>query len=189
MSELPTTPVKLQHRIDRADRVIKYGVAGIFLVMIATMIFMVYQLFVIQDGIRVSLEESKKAGAENHQLTRQYVKCIADNLLKPVTERTTRDFEACGITDTNQPTQKKNDKSADQSNSIVNPTPSAVPQASEKENLSKSTPTQTNGSGGSPDDEEEQETPPPPPVTEQPGLVETLTNGLNGIVDNIKKGL
>ena len=87
----------LSKRKERSERIIKYSVIGIAVIGLLMLIFLVVQVYSIKSDIQNSLTESKNSAANNHAKTRQYVKCIADSLLKPVSERTSTDFDDCGI--------------------------------------------------------------------------------------------
>lgn len=77
----------LQHKIDRADRIIKFSLVGAAVVVVITLVVIIFQLAALNTSVQNSLIESRKNAAENHQRTQEYVKCIAVTLLKPVAQR------------------------------------------------------------------------------------------------------
>lgn len=180
----------LTHKIERADRVIKYSLISMVFVVIATLLIIIVQLVNIQNSIQESLVESRRNAAENHQRTQEYVKCIAVTLLKPLAQREAADFENCanGTIDpkTGAFIPNEDNSTAQQQNSKIqvggSPPASAPPTTPESPPANPP----TTSAPPTPDPTEESE----PTVVDR--LQEHLKNVLNGVestVDNIEKGI
>lgn len=93
---------------NRAEKMLRGLVLVFFLYMMAVGTFSAIYTYRTQSAIaknqainaKASEDRFKRYTEENarqHQLTQQYVKCIATVLLKPVGQRTQEDFNACGV--------------------------------------------------------------------------------------------
>jgi len=92
---------KLTKKVDSANKIIKVSLWGIVGVILFTLVLIVIQLVTLQKTQENNLAAMRASAAENHRQTQQYVKCIADVLLKPVADRKEVDFSECGIQGTN----------------------------------------------------------------------------------------
>lgn len=185
----PDVNPKLTQKIERTDRVIKYSFLGAVFFILLGLVVIIIQLVRIQDTIEANLVTSREAAAENHRKTQKYVKCVAQQMLKPLSQRKANDLERCGIDSTPQtepttPTEEQNQAAN------IPPSLTTLPV------IRPTTPTTV--------------TPPTPPVTtsdppkqtppvvnplvtepsqpaqlQRPGLVSGLVDGLGGLVNRL----
>jgi hypothetical protein len=180
----------LTHRIERADRVIKYSLISMVFVVIATLLVIIVQLVNIQNSIQESLVESRRNAAENHQRTQEYVKCIAVTLLKPLAQREAADFENCanGTIDpkTGAFIPNEDNSTAQQQNSKiqVGGSPPAAAPPTEPETPPSNPPTTS-----APPTPDPVETPEPTVIDRLQERLKNVLNGVESTVDNIEKGI
>lgn len=79
-----------------------------FVYLVVVTLFTSFQTISIQQSIQHSLDISRQTAAMNHQRTQDYVKCIAQVLLKPLAQRTDVDFNECTIKETANSNPKDN---------------------------------------------------------------------------------
>lgn len=101
----------LMQRLHRNDRIITISLIGMVFTIIALFGFVAYSNQLYQ-------EQSRITGAKNHELTRQYIKCIATTLTKPLSERTPEAFNKCGI-DIEGSVSKSPPPSTESNNNII----------------------------------------------------------------------
>ncbi len=93
----PVTSPELAHKLERTDQVIKYSIMGAVALIVIALIVIIFQLVRIQQTIESNLVISRAQAAENHKKTQQYVRCVAETLLKPISQRNKDAFDKCGI--------------------------------------------------------------------------------------------
>lgn len=179
----------LQHKIDRADHIIKYSLVSAAVVVVITLVVIIFQLAALNVAVQNSLVESRKNAAENHQRTQEYVKCIAVTLLKPVAQRKPEDFDKCanGTVDpkTGAFVPNADNNVAEQKTSSemqVGSSPEAAAPPKEPEMPAPTQPTTS--------------APPNPEQTPRPNVIDRvqnslkeLLNGVESTVDTLEKGI
>ena len=92
MTREPITPPEeiLSKRLARNDKIIAFNLIVMNVAILALFVFSIFQN-------QAYLEQSRINGNKNHELTREYIKCIATILTKPLSQRTQEAFDACGI--------------------------------------------------------------------------------------------
>lgn len=87
-----------EHRIERANKVIKGSLVSLVVIAIMILGLVVFQLISIQSQINDNLIKMQESAAQNHERTQEYIKCIANTLQIPISQRTDVDFENCSQT-------------------------------------------------------------------------------------------
>jgi len=90
MNPVPDVDKVLMQRLNRNDKVIAISLGGMAFTILALFVFMIYQN-------QSYLEQNRIICAKNHELTRQYIRCVATILTKPLAQRTQKAFDDCGI--------------------------------------------------------------------------------------------
>ena len=163
-------------------------VFGLYIVGIT--IFFIFQFLTINNQIRDSLRVNKENGASNHALTREYIKCIAEILLKPIDQRSPKLFENCGIVDVNGNIIKKDKTTSDTSPQTVTPVAPVVTKntpAIEQPSIAKRSDVGTSGSGGTPTNEKKTGKPDKTEKPTPPGLVKKMINDVKSIVNGVNR--
>lgn len=101
-----------------------------FVYLVVVTLFTSFQTIVIQQSIKDSLEISRRTAATNHQRTQDYVKCIAQVLLKPLAQRSDTDFSECTVKETanSDLKDKATAGSGDTQNSVAGQQPPVIQQ-------------------------------------------------------------
>lgn len=97
---------KAQNKFDRSDRLYQRAKSVLVGFVIITLMVVVSQLIRVQNTIARNqeinsaasvqrFENYNKENARQHEVTRQYVKCIATVLLEPINQRTNVIFDSC----------------------------------------------------------------------------------------------
>lgn len=97
-----------QRDLDVKDRRFKIGAAVFIVYAIAMLTVLAVQTFIIQQTIAENQKKNAEASEQRfdrytqanerqHQLTQEYIRCIASALLVPVSEREEGAFDRCGI--------------------------------------------------------------------------------------------
>lgn len=134
----------------KAERRFKIFRNMFFVYLIAVTLFTSIQTIAIQQSIQASLQTSRETASKNHQRTQDYVKCVAKVLLKPLSQRTTADFDECTVKETANSGLKDNATadSGSQQNRVANETQPVyqAPQivVRDSNNPTQTTPPQTN---------------------------------------------
>lgn len=110
-----------QANFKRADKLYHLSVKVFFVFVFIMLIAIAYQVAHLQgdfsDAQTAELKRQEQARVESRQrldkalaetqkqqiVTQQYIRCVATVLLKPVSERTEADFDACGISGVTDP--------------------------------------------------------------------------------------
>lgn len=79
-----------------------------FVYLVVVTLFTSFQTIAIQNSIKDNLAVSRQTAATNHQRTQDYVKCIAQVLLKPLVQRKDTDFDECTVKETADSSLKDN---------------------------------------------------------------------------------
>lgn len=88
---------KLMKRVDRANLGLKLTLGGAVMVMFMTLGLLVFQSFQLKAQIEQTLRTAEQSTVNNHRKTQEYVRCIAQALVKQIEDRTEEDFDRCGI--------------------------------------------------------------------------------------------
>lgn len=91
---------QLLKKVDRANFGLRITGACALVVLFLTLGFLVVQGFSLQRQLDAQLKSQVETASKNHQRTQQYVRCIANVLMKPLRDRTEADFDACGLSGT-----------------------------------------------------------------------------------------
>lgn len=113
-----------------------------FAYLVVVTMFTAVQSVIVSNQLRDNVDQNAANGQKNHQLTRDYIKCIAVTLLKPVAQRSDVDFENCTKDENKKSSMLQQDENKQQ-NSIsstgTNQPPIQAPQIIVRENKPDST--------------------------------------------------
>lgn len=149
--------------------------------------FTAVQSVIVSNQLRDNVEQNAKNGQKNHQLTREYVKCIAITLLKPVAQRTEVDFKNC--------TKEENKKSSvidtpdtTASNNSITPGTGTAPMQAPQMIVRESKPDSTTGAAPPDPEPEDQPSSDNPNPANENSRVWTIIDQLLQEVDNSPAG-
>lgn len=111
----PEREHELEQRMDRASKLIRISKVLMVIVLAIMIILVLVQELATQNQIQDSIKQLEAAGSANHQRTQQYVKCVADVLLKPIDQRSPSDFDKCGLGGTSKSGTQQPETTAPQS--------------------------------------------------------------------------
>lgn len=79
----------------KAKNLFNYSKRIFYFYLFGVTIFLIVQSFALSSQVQNTLEQQKRDNAEQHARTQQYIRCIADTLLTPLSGRTEINFDNC----------------------------------------------------------------------------------------------
>lgn len=172
-----------RHKFNRADRLYHITIK-MFVVFVVIMLSVIaFEVALLQSDLRrqesnlitrrdedtsaarARLEAALKETQQQQIVTQNYIRCIGSVLLKPIPERTSADFDACGIPGVTDPSRLGQDATNQGENAPNQQSPSVIPQnRNTPQTMTPAAPERASA----PDSEEPVISGPPPDEPEEP---------------------